>query len=145
MGGRYGLQVRAAAATDALGLAELLAACGIAATAERLAARLDALDRGLVLIAVEWGPPGGLAAVGWRRSLMSDAPVATLDALLVAPDDRRRGIGRLLLKAASQAARQAGCDALHAAAGDDPSLAAFLDATGFTRGGSDHVRPLRRR
>ena len=154
MSNRYGLQVRAAAAADAPGIAELFAACGVVVPAERLAARLDALGRdGLALIAVEWGPPSGLAVVGWRRSLLADAPVAVLDTLLVAPDDRRRGIGRLLLKAASQAARQAGCDELRVGEGKigdggtaaDPSLPAFLDATGFARIGALHARPLRRR
>ena len=149
MGSRYGLQVRGATAADVPGLAELLTACGAGVPAERLAMRLDALGHGIVLVAVEWGPPSGMASITWHRSLRADAAIATLDMLAVAPDDRRRGIGRLLLKAASQAARQAGCDELRATAADDgpgeASLAPFLEATGFARVGRLHARPLRRR
>ena len=148
MASRYGLQIRAATAADAAGLADLMRAAGRPVAVGALAARLEAFQPavGVALLAIEWGPPSGVAAVTWCPTLDDDRPVAILDTLLVGPDERRRGIGRMLLKAASQAARVAGCGTmlLHAPP-DEPSLAAFCDATGFSAGGALHLRPLRKK
>ena len=148
MAGRYGLQIRAATAADAAGLADLMRAAGRPVAVDALAARLDAFrpEVGVALLALEWGPPSGVAALTWGPRLDDDRPVAVLGMLLVGPDERRRGIGRLLLKAASQAARVAGCGTmlLHAAP-DEPSLAAFCEATGFSPAGTLHLRPLRKK
>ena len=66
--------------------------------------------------------------------------------LVVDGDERRHGIGRLLLKAASQTARTAGCDILEIAAGaDHAELAAFCRAAGFSVGGAVFARSLRKR
>ncbi len=154
MANRYGLQIRAASAADAPGLAALL---DMAATARApgtapastpsaaVAARLTALNEagGAALVAVEWGPPSGVAVVTWTPTLATDLPVATLGLLLVAPQDRRRGIGRLLLKAASQAARSAGCGTLVAPVADT-ALRAFCEAAGFSDGGFLYARALRK-
>ncbi len=148
MGGRYGLEIRAATATDAPGLAELLAAAGRPSDPAALARRLERMrgEAGLVLVAADWGPPAGLVALHWRHGLEADAPLAVADVLVVAPEDRRRGVGRLLLKAAAQAARQAGCDRLHLpAAAEAEDLAAFALATGFARAGVRFERPLRKK
>lgn len=81
----------------------------------------------------------------WYRSLAAPHPIAQITALLVDPEQRRRGIGRLLVKAASQAARVAGCDRVElnvpAGAAD---LHAFCVATGFVQGGESFSRGLRR-
>lgn len=148
MGGRYGLEIRAADAADAPGLAELLAAADRPVAAAALARRLDRLrgGPGVVLVAAEWGPPTGVVALHWHPGLEADAPTAHVDLLLVSPEERRRGVGRLLLKAAAQAARQAGCERLHLPAPDDaPELAAFALATGFIRAGGRLARPLRKK
>lgn len=150
MGSRYGLQIRAAAAADAAGIAELLAAAGLQVGAAALASRLDRVrsGAGAVLVAVEWGPPSGVVALHWHPTLGSDAPVAWITTLLVGAEDRRRGIGRALLKSAAQAARLAGCDrlgAMVAGEGPGPGLREFLDATGFEGGGRAYLRPLRKR
>ncbi len=100
----------------------------------------------MILIAVEWGPPSGVIVVHWRPTLTDARPVAEASLLLVAPADRRRGIGRMLLKAAAQAARSAGCDVLRLVAPpDQPELQAFCRATGFSETGSLFVRPLRKK
>ena len=154
MANRYGLQIRAATAADAPGLVALVEFASSAwATGSSpaavppvtMAARLAALHEagGAALIAVEWGPPSGLAVVTWTPTLATDLPVATLGLLLVAPEDRRRGIGRLLLKAASQAARSAGCGTLVVPVAD-PALRAFCEATGFTNAGTSYARALRK-
>lgn len=148
MASRYGLEIRAASATDAAGLAALLQASGHSIAANDLAERLDALrlGSGTALVAIEWGPPSGLVVLHWYRSLMAPQPVARITGLLVGPDERRRGIGRLLLKAASQAARTAGCASLEMAASpDEDSMRAFCARTGFEPSGSLFTRPLRKK
>jgi aminoglycoside 6'-N-acetyltransferase I len=145
---RYGLEIRAATGAEAPGLAELLSVAGHPVETRVLADRLDALHQwpGAALVALEWGPPSGLVVVHWYRTLGAEQPTAQITTLLVGPDERRRGIGRLLLKAASQAARVAGCDVLElAVAGEEPTLSAFCLATGFAETGSRFVRALRKK
>jgi aminoglycoside 6'-N-acetyltransferase I len=144
---RYGMEIRAATGAEAPGVSELLAAAGHDIAPRILAERLDAIHRsaGAALIAVEWGPPSGLVVMHWFPTLDSDRPTAQIVTLLVGPDSRRRGIGRMLLKAASQAARVAGCGALTlSATGAEPTLLSFCQATGFTEDGARFVRPLRK-
>jgi aminoglycoside 6'-N-acetyltransferase I len=144
---RYGLEIRAAAAADAPGVAELLSTAGETISARALADRLEAIQResGSALIAAGWGPAIGLVLLHWYRTLEADQPTAQITLLLVAPDERRRGIGRLLVKAAAQTARAAGCGALELLAGtEDPELLGFCSASGFVQGGRRFVRPLRK-
>lgn len=148
MAGRYGLQIRAATPADAPGLAELMEAAGRPLSAAVLAARLDALrqEPGVALVALEWGPPSGLVVATWFRTLASDAPLAHVTTLLVGPDERRRGIGRTLLKAASQAARAAGCGTLRTVAeAGDSGTHGFCLANGFTGTQTLFTRALRKK
>lgn len=149
MASRYGLEIRAATPADAVGLSELLRTAGHAVRPEVLAERLDALRHApgaAALLALEWGPPSGLIVLHWYRDLDADLPVAQITTLLVGTDERRRGIGRLLLKSASQAARSAGCGTLQLHIGpDQPTLQAFGDSTGFVASGGVSVRPLRKK
>ncbi len=148
MAGRYGLQIRAATPADAPGLAELMGAAGRPVSPPALAARLEALrhEPGIALVALEWGPPSGLVIATWFRTLASDAPLAQVTTLLVGPGDRRRGIGRTLLKAASQAARAAGCGTLHLIAeAGDVGTHGFCLANGFTGTETHYTRALRKR
>ncbi len=148
MSSRYGLEIRAAQSADAAGLSEMLDANGLALPARILAERIElqrATPSGTVLLALEWGPPSGMVSVHWHPSLFEAHPVARISTLLVDREQRRRGIGRLLVKAASQAARVAGCDRIVLEIGPDtPALAEFGAATGFTMLGSHMVRSLRR-
>jgi aminoglycoside 6'-N-acetyltransferase I len=144
---RRGLEIRAATSADAPGLCELLSAAGHAMAPRALADRLDAIRQapGTVLFAAEWGPPSGMVVLHWYPTIDADQPTAQITTLLVGPEDRRRGIGRLLVKAASQAARVAGCGALELLAPpDQPALQDFCRATGFTEAGTSFVRPLRK-
>jgi GNAT superfamily N-acetyltransferase len=145
---RRGLEIRSATGAEAPGLCELLSAAGHDISPHALAERLDAIRQGpgAALIAVEWGPPSGLVLLHWYRTLRADQPAAQITTLLVGPDERRRGIGRLLVKAAAQAARVAGCGALELlAAPEEQALRQFCRATGFTEAGSCFVRPLRKK
>jgi aminoglycoside 6'-N-acetyltransferase I len=146
--GRYGLEIRAATSADAPGLSELLRAAGHPLAPDILSQRLEALrqEPGTALVAMEWGPPSGLILLHWYRSLDSSLPTAQITTLVVGPDERRRGIGRLLIKAASQAARSAGCGAIQLLIGpDQPTLQAFGAATGFSEHGTVLLRPLRKK
>ena len=141
------MEIRTATAADAPGVAELLAAGGRDIAPRALADRLDAIrrDAGAALIALEWGPPSGVVLIHWYHTLTADQPTAQIAPLFVGPDSRRRGIGRALLKAASQAARVAGCGALELRAdADDLDLAAFCRSTGFTEAGHVFARALRK-
>jgi GNAT superfamily N-acetyltransferase len=145
---RYGLEIRAATPIDAPGLVTLLAAAGHAADARDVAERLVALRQGsgTALIAAQCGPPSGVVVLHWYPTLEDGRPAAQITTLLVGAEDRRSGIGRLLLKAAAQAARTAGCGKLElVAAADAASLHEFCRATGFVEAGSRFVRSLRKR
>nr|QQZ51931.1 GNAT family N-acetyltransferase [Phenylobacterium glaciei] len=97
---------------------------GPACQSVAIAARLERLraERATVLLAVEWGPPSGLIIFHPRQTLLADLPIAFVSTLLVGPDARRKGIGRTLLKSASQAARSAGCGELHLSAPRRPTV-----------------------
>jgi GNAT superfamily N-acetyltransferase len=141
---RYGLEIRAPTTADLEGTAELLRSAGTAVLAGELGERLAAIRAGggAVLIAVAWGPPSGVVALHWYRDVAAAAPVAVITTLFVMADERRRGIGRLLVKAAAQAARVAGCGALELAGSAEVS--AFCLATGFSEVGPRFARGLRR-
>jgi len=145
---RHGLTIRSADSGDVDGLAELLGTAGVTTARDGLAARLGALQDqpGALLIADEWGPPSGLIAVHWHAVLTADLKVGWISALLVDPARRRGGVARLLLKAASQAARAAGCGEIVLGASVEPGdLRAFCLATGFAQAGEVFTRPLRKR
>jgi aminoglycoside 6'-N-acetyltransferase I len=144
---RHGLEIRVATATEAPGLAILLAEAGHAIDARDLAERIGALrsSSATALVALQWGPPSGLVVLHWYPTLHSARPTAQITTLLVSQEERRRGIGRMLLKAAAQAARTAGCGELElAASADAPSLHAFCRATGFAEAGQRFTRSLRK-
>ena len=149
MAGRYGLRIRAATGADSEGLSELLGLVALEVAPSLLARQLEAMrlgGHGSVLLAVEWGPPSGVLAFHWFPTLGDELPTAQIDLLAVAPDERRKGIARTLLKSASQAARMAGCGSLLLAVsphGDD-TLTAFCNASGFEPRGTHFLRPLRK-
>lgn len=147
MSKRFGLSIRAASVGDAEPIAELLQTCGLQIASRSLADRLGAsVDQpGLVLMAEEWGPPSGLIALHWCWEITADLKVAYATTLMVDPEQRRKGIARLLIKAASQAARLSGCGELRLVApAASTGIAAFCLATGFEPFGDVFVRPLRK-
>jgi aminoglycoside 6'-N-acetyltransferase I len=144
---RYGLEIRSVQSSDAQFLADFMAGAGHSVAAPELARRLEALrtSPGVALMASDWGPPIGLIALHWSPSLFTARPTALMIALLVSPEARRRGIGRALLKAGSQAARSAGCDELHLVAPEGCSdLVAFAHGAGFAAMGAVLTRALRK-
>jgi GNAT superfamily N-acetyltransferase len=69
-------------------------------------------DDALVLVAEEEGVVAGLATLWFRPRLNSTAPEAWLADLFVAPERRRRGLGRALVEACVAAARRRRCHRL---------------------------------
>ena len=99
-----------------------------------------------MIVATGYGGLSGLVALHWAPGLQAAHPAAHISALVVDAEERRHGIGRLLLKAASQAARAAGCDTMGLAL--EPGCeeaAAFCLATGFSQDSAVFNRSLRRR
>ena len=148
-GARYGVAVRAAQSADTAELCRLLRQAHAGLEATRWALRVEAVRQqpnSAVLVATGYAGLSGMAAVTAAASLLHDRPVARVLALVVDAEEQRRGIGRMLLKAASQAARTMGCDVLELLPdGGNAGMEAFCQATGFTTAGMRFTRPLRRR
>jgi aminoglycoside 6'-N-acetyltransferase I len=145
---RYRLEIRAADSADAPGVAKLMQAAGWPVPPKTVALRLERLraQQAIVLLAMEWGPPSGIIIVQSIQSLEADLPLAIASTLLVHPEARRKGVGRLLLKAATQASRSLGCGDFHLTAPrNQESLREFCRATGFSETSAGFVRPLRKR
>ena len=144
-GGRLqGVDVRSAVPSDAADIAGLLGQVGEAVPARTVAMRLEVMSRdSAVLVATGFAPAIGVVALHWSRGLASDTGLARIDVLVVNEEDRGRGIGRMLLKSASQLARMAGCDVLEIVGRRDGNN--FLTTTGFAACGPLMCRALRRR
>jgi N-acetylglutamate synthase-like GNAT family acetyltransferase len=139
---RRGVELRGAVPLDAADIARL-----VRQPEDGMAERLDAIARdphSALLVAADYGPVVGLAALHWHPVLQAARGVAHLSALVVAEEERHRGIGRMLLKAAAQAARQAGCDSLEWRV-EDAATRGFCLATGFAEAGQGFTRALRKR
>ena len=98
--------------------------------AERVAQFIERDDAVFLLAG---GGPDGFAEVRFRPSLMTGALDAYLEELYVAPAKRGQGLGRALLDAAMDTARQRG--AAHMDVGtsaDDTAARALYESAGFT-------------
>ncbi|MGH2951592.1 MAG: GNAT family N-acetyltransferase [Solirubrobacterales bacterium] len=77
--------------------------------------------------------PDGLAQLQYRASVWSGALDAYLEELYVAPERRGQGIGRALLEAAMDAARDAGATRIDLATSvDDTAALALYERAGFS-------------
>lgn len=87
-------------------------------------------------IAVVFGPgdpPAGFAQLRFRASLYSPGPDACLEELWVRPAARGRGLGRALLEAAMELARERGADRidLNTSVADEAARSLY-ESAGFT-------------
>jgi ribosomal protein S18 acetylase RimI-like enzyme len=115
---------------------------GVAALTERVG-ELLADEQIAVLLAGE--PPLGFALFRTRPSLWSTATDTYLEELYVVPEQRGQGIGGGLLKAAMDAAREAGADHFELTTGEtDTAARALYESRGFTNreGSPDGPRML---
>jgi ribosomal protein S18 acetylase RimI-like enzyme len=101
---------------------------------EALAERIrELLSASQILVLLAGDPPEGLALLRFRPSLWSETLDCYLEELYVVPQRRGQGIGRALLEAAMEAARQEG--AAHIDLGtseDDTAARALYERLGFT-------------
>jgi GNAT superfamily N-acetyltransferase len=91
--------------------------------AERVA---ELLAEGAIVVLLADQPPAGLAVLRMKPSLWSQAADACLEELYVVPEQRGRGIGKTLLKAAIDAARAAGADHFELTTGETDAAARKL-------------------
>jgi ribosomal protein S18 acetylase RimI-like enzyme len=103
---------------------------GPAALARRIRALLAGGDTA-VLVA---GPgPDAVAVLRFRAAIWSEALECHLAELYVAPASRRRGLGRALMLAAMDAARDRGADRMDLGTGEtDVAARALYESLGFT-------------
>ena len=110
---------------------------GPAALAERVRALLA---DGEITVLLAGAGPDGLAVLRFRPAIWSQALECYLAELYVAPGRRGRGLGRALMEAAIELARDAGADHMDLGTSDDDVAArALYESLGFSNreGGPD--------
>ena len=100
---------------------------------EALAKRMRwLLARGDVTVVVAGEPPEGLALMRFRPALWTDTLDCYLEELYVVPDRRGQGIGRALMEAAMEVARDEGAAHMDLGTGeDDVAARALYEQLGF--------------
>ena len=98
---------------------------------ERRVRELLGADEMAVVLAGD--PPQGLALMRFRPALWTQALDCYLEELYVVPDRRGRGIGRALMEAAMDLARERGAAGMHLGTGEDDVVArALYESLGFS-------------
>jgi ribosomal protein S18 acetylase RimI-like enzyme len=107
----------------------------------RLGERVRALlARGEITVLLGGAGPHGLAVLRFRPAIWTEALECYLAELYVVPERRRRGLGRALLVAAMECARERGADRMDLGTSDDDVAArALYESLGFSNreGGPD--------
>ena len=105
------MRIRSATSDDAEAMAGLLAELGYPTSAAALPDRVRAIEAegGAVFVAVFDGTPVGLASVASHPTIHEVTPVAYITALVTGTAARGKGVGRALVAAAEQWARENGC------------------------------------
>ena len=99
----------------------------LTATAGRL------IESGEATVLLGGEGPDGIAVLRVRPALWESGQEAYLQELYVAPERRRRGIGRALLEATMAAAREAGAGRIDLNTGEtDTEARALYESAGFT-------------
>jgi GNAT superfamily N-acetyltransferase len=115
---------------------------GVPALSERLS---ELLAEEAITVLLADNPPTGFALLRLRPSLWAKAGEAYLEELYVVPERRRQGIGRALLEASINAAREAGANHFELTTGEDDTEArALYESRCFTNreGAPDGPRML---
>lgn len=109
-----------------------------------LTTRLSRLLTGHDVVALLMGDPAvGVAVVTMRANVWFDGPVALLDELYVAPEQRGRGIGSTLLAAAVALTRSRGGELLEINVdGEDVDARRFYERHGFRNSNPGQDDPL---
>lgn len=108
--------------------------------AERVRELLRAGDTAVVLAG---DGPDGFALLRFRQAIWSGDLECYLSELYVVPQRRRQGLGRALMEASIEHARQRGATYMDLATGDDDTAArALYESLGFSNRGGDPERPV---
>jgi ribosomal protein S18 acetylase RimI-like enzyme len=114
--------------------------------AEALATRCEELLReGSMTVLLSGEPPVGLSMLRLRPSPWTDGEEAYLQELYVAPERRGEGLGRALMEATIEVAREAGAQSIDLNTGEtDAGARALYEKLGFSNreGGPDAPRML---
>jgi ribosomal protein S18 acetylase RimI-like enzyme len=132
-------RVRRAGVADAEAIARLLhdfntefdePTPGVAALTERIR---ELLEGGEITVLLGGAGPDGLALLRFRPSLWSETLDCYLEELYVVPDRRGRGLGRALMDAAMEAARDAGAAHMDLGTAEtDTAARALYESLGFS-------------
>jgi ribosomal protein S18 acetylase RimI-like enzyme len=100
---------------------------------DRLAARMrQLLEGGDTTVLLGARGPDGLAVIRFRTAIWTEGLEAYLAELYVVPDRRGRGLGRALMEAAIEAAREEGADHMDLGTSeDDVAARALYESLGF--------------
>ena len=127
-------------------MASLLTELGYPTPADALPSRLRALevDGSVALVAVgDDDEVIGLASVTTQATIHAPAPVGYIMALVTAPTLRGNGVGRALVAAAEEWARERGCTRLTVTSAEDRADAhAFYPQCGLPYTGRRFSKPL---
>lgn len=108
-----------------------------------LTARLESLLSGCDVVALLAGEPAvGIALLTLRPNVWCDGPVALLDELYVAPEERGHGVGTALLKAAEAECRRRGGELLEINVdGEDADARRFYERHGYANRDPGQTQP----
>jgi GNAT superfamily N-acetyltransferase len=145
-GGGAGIEltIREAAPADGGVVAELLGKMARPCTPAEAAARLGRPGE-RVLLAEAGDRAVGLAALTVGTHLSHARPLARVTALVVRPEARRGGVGRLLMARAEALAAEEDCDGVELTSGLRPEREAahrFYESLGYERTSYRFWRPL---
>lgn len=140
--------IRKAEAADSEPVARLVSQLGYPTSAGQMQRRLDAIladDDYHTLIAYEDGQVVGFVGTRVGPLYEDDAPYGQIMAMAVAPTHQRRGLGRMLLRAAEAALVDAGAHVLVVTSGHHrPDAHAFYEHCGYTFTGRRYLKSLDR-
>ena len=127
--------LRPAQPSDAEELSGLLSELGYPSAAEAIARRISACGEvpGLsIVVALLDERVVGVVAVHCVPTLISDAALGRITALVVSTKVRGRGVGRLLVEEAEAFAHRRGCERMELTSGDHrPGAHAFYERLGY--------------
>jgi ribosomal protein S18 acetylase RimI-like enzyme len=112
--------------------------------ADPLAQRVrQLLADGEIVVLLAGSAPDGLAVLRFRQSIWSQALECYLAELYVVPDRRGQGLGRALMEAAIELARERGADYMDLGTGEDDVAARGLyESLGFDNRGGKRGGPV---